>query len=340
MNYRERLVTLLEGGKIDRPPFLPAIYDLKPTFINAPLHSFGQDEEELIQALTYEAEELQLESLTVAYDIYNIEAEAIGCKISRNPLIGMPEVAAPLISSLDEIKKLSDFSEIAGRMPLFVEATTKVQETYGDVLPVRAGISGPFSMAAKIYPQDNLLMETILNPEGIFELLKYCTKVVRKYTEAYLKTSAGIVVFDSFVSPPMISPETYRNLVLPFHQELFSLLKENDVLQRTLIVGGNTASLIPDFVKTGANQLLLDFNIPLYESKEFLEEYKEMVFRINLPPVLFVNKDNSELKSYILNVLRTLRDCKNMIVGTGILPPDVPPENILLAKEIIVDFYN
>lgn len=340
MNYRERLVTLLEGGKVDRPPFMPAIYDLKPVFINAPLHSFGQNEDELIQALTFEVEELKLESLTVAYDIYNIEAEAAGCNISRNSAIGMPEIAKPVIHSLSEINKLTDLSEISARMPLFVRATGKVQKMYGDFIPVRAGISGPFSMAAKIYPQDNLLMETIVNTEGVFELLKYCTKIIKLYTNAYLKTGAGIVIFDSFVSPPMISPETYHELVLPFHQELFGILKENNVLQRTLIVGGNTAMLIPYFIKTGATQLLLDYNIPLEESKAILQEYKEMAFRINIPPALFINKETLKLKAYILHLLKTLKDCNNLIVGTGILPPNVPPQNILAAKEIIVDYYS
>jgi len=340
MNHRERLIKLLKGEQVDRPPFMPAIYDLKPVLINAPLHTFGQDEDQLIRALNFEVEELKLESLTVAYDIYNIEAEAVGCKISRDPSIGMPEIAAPLIHSLSEINTLEDPTEISGRMPLFVNATEKAQQLYGNVLPVRAGISGPFSMASKIFPQDDLLMETMLNPEGVYNLLKYCTQIIRLYIAAYLRTGAGVVIFDSFVSPPMISPDSYRELVLPFHQELFDMLSDNNILQRTLIVGGNTASLIPDFVKTGATQLLLDFNIPLEESKAFLQEYNDIVFRVNLPPALFINQDISELKDYTLNVLQTLRDCKNLIIGTGILPPNVPPQNIIKAKEIIVDFYS
>jgi len=211
---------------------------------------------------------------------------------------------------------------------------------YGDFLPVRAGISGPFSMAAKIFPQDKLLMETMLNPEGVVGLLKYCTKVIKLYTEAYQKTGASVVIFDSFVSPPMISPDSYNELVLPFHQELFGMLEENNILQRTLIVGGNTTVLIPDFVKTGATQLLLDYNIPLEESKSILQEFKNMVFRINLPPALFVNQNTSELKTYILKTLQTLQDCPNLIIGTGILPPEVYPQNISFAKDVIVQFFS
>lgn len=340
MNYRERLLKLLEGNEVDRPPFMPAIYDLKPDFINAPLHTFAQTKNELVLSLTFEAEELQAEALTVGYDIYNIEAEAVGCKILRNVSIGMPEIEAPLIQSFTEIEKLPELNKISGRMPLFVEVTEKIQYKYGEIVPVRLGISGPFSMAAKIFPHDDLLLESILNPEKVIGLLKYCSRIIKLYLEASIKTGAGIVIFDSFVSPPMISPETYRELILPLHYGLFQFLKKNNVLQRTLIVGGNTSVLIPDFVKTGATQLLLDFNIPVEESREFLQEFKNMVFRVNLPPKLFISHDTSELKSYILNVLQNLKDCKNLIIGTGILPPNVPPKNILVAKKIIVDFYS
>lgn len=339
MNYKQRLLHLLNGQPVDRPPFLPAIYDLKPVLIDAPLHTFGQNENELINALRYEVNELQVEALTVGYDIYNIEAEAAGCIISRDPAIGMPDVAQALIHSLDETKKLAEFFEISGRMPLFISATQTAQQLWGDFLPVRAGISGPFSMAAKIYPQNQLLMDTLTNTEGLTQLLNYCTNVIKTYLKAYLPARAGIVVFDSFVSPPMISPESYRDLVLPFHQDIFLLLEKNNVLQRTLIVGGNTASLIPDFVKTGATQLLLDYSIPLAHSKEILQEYKNMVFRINLPPALFVSNEFSTLKDYMLNVLQTLRDCQNVIIGTGILPPNVLLQKIIKAKEILVEFY-
>jgi len=339
MNYKRRLINLLNGQPVDRPPFMPAIYDLKPVLINAPLHTFGQNEEELFQALRYEVEELELESLTVGYDIYNIEAEAVGCKISNDPDIGMPEVAAALIHSLDELEQLKALDKIGGRMSLFAKATRKAQYLFGDILPVRGGISGPFSMAAKIYPQDNLLMETMINPEGVFELLKYCTAVIKLYLKALIETGAGMVVFDSFVSPPMLSPESYHNLVLPFHKELFKILAENNILQRTLIVGGNTTSLIPDFVETGATQLLLDFTISLEESKEILQEYKNMVFRVNLPPALFVEEDFSALKSYLLTVLKSLKDCPNLIIGTGILPPNTKPSNIIESKKVLDDFY-
>ncbi len=318
---------------------MPAVYDLKPVLINAQLHSFGQNTDELLRALTYEVEELQMEVLTVGYDIYNIEAEAVGCRILRNPSLGMPEIKKPLIQTLSEIEKLPELTGIKGRMPLFIEVTDKLMKKYGEINPIRLGISGPFSMASKIFPQNNLLTECITNPDTVFELLKYCTRIIKLYLEAGIKTGAGIIIFDSFVSPPMISPETYREIVLPLHQSLFYYLEQNNVLQRTLIVGGNTVSIIPDLIKTGTTQLLLDFTIPTEQCREILKEFGEMVFRVNLPPGLFIQSDSTELEKYLFHLLSQLGDCPNLIIGTGILPPNAYSENIKKVKEIIIDFY-
>lgn len=338
MTAKERLEHLLCGEPADRPPFMPAIYDLKPALIHAPAHTFAQHEGELIRALSFEAEELDADALTVAYDIYNIEAEAVGCTVLRNPQIHMPEIKAPLIHALSEIGQLQEIQKITGRMGLFIQATEKILKRYGDRLPVRGGISGPFSMATKIYPRDALLLETVIDPESVKGLLRYCTDVIKLYASAYAGIGAGVIVFDSFVAPPMIAPDFYHSVVLPFHREIFSFLKESDVLQRTLIVGGNTLPLIEDFISTGATQFLLDFNIPVEKIKPVLQQYPDTLFRVNLSPLHFTH-NREDLQRVVYDLLRSLSTCRNLIIGTGILPPDVPPSNILAAKEAIVSFY-
>ncbi len=65
---------------------------------------------------------------------------------------------------------------------------------------------------------------------------------------------------------------TNHELILPFHRDIFQSLEGLGVLQRTLIIGGNTLLIIRD------------------------------------------------------------------IIGTGILPPNVPPANILSAKKQIENF--
>lgn len=340
MTATERLEHLLTGQPVDRPPFMPAIYDLKPSFLQAPAHTFGQNMKDIIDALVYEAEQLEADALTAAYDVYNIEAEAVGCTVLRDPRILMPEIERPLFRTPDDFLKLKAPGATCGRMEVFIQAAEEILKRYGRTLPVRGGISGPFSMAGKIYPEGNLLMETATDPKKLWPLLRFCTDTIKIYAKAFASTGAGVVVFDSLVCPPMLSPQSYHDLILPLHREIMHSLEVQGILQRTLIIGGNTLPLLPDMVSTGATQYLLDYNIPLEEVKSVLQEYPDKVFRVNLPPAAFGLHGHDELERILRKTLESLEDFSNFIIGTGILPPDVPPAHILSAKRQVQDFYN
>jgi uroporphyrinogen decarboxylase len=340
MTATERLENLLNGNPVDRPPFMPAIYDLKPAFLHAAPHTFGQTKQDIIDALIFEAEDLEADSLTAAYDIYNIEAEAVGCSVLRDPKILMPEIEMPLLGSLSELDKLDVFDGISGRMEIFISAAECMLQRYRGSIPVRGGISGPFTMASKIYPKETVLMETLTDPEKLIPLLGFCNEIIKIYAKAFADIGAGVVVFDSFASPPMLSPQTYRELILPFHSDIFHSLENLGVIQRTLIIGGNTLPILHDMISTGATQFLLDFAIPLEAIKSALQEFPDTVFRVNLPPSPFASRNTGELEETIHKSLNSLKYYNNMIIGTGILPPNVPPANILSAKKQIVNFYN
>jgi len=338
MTATERLENLLNGKAVDRPPFMPAIYDLKPAFLQADPHTFGQKKEDIIDALTFEADELEADSLTAAYDIYNIEAEAVGCSVLRDPMILMPEIKSPILASLSETDKLEVPGEISGRMEIFISAAASMLHRYESSIPVRGGISGPFTMASKICPKETVLMGTVMNPEELIPLLGFCTEVIKIYAKAFADIGAGVVVFDSFASPPMLSPKTYKELILPFHRDIFRSLASLGVLQRTLIIGGNTLPILQDMISTGATQFLLDFTIPMEAIKTTLHDFPDTAFRVNLPPSAFMSQNTGELGDIINKTLNSLAYHKNLIIGTGILPTNVPPANILSAKKQIENF--
>ena len=338
MTPKERIENLTKGLPVDRPPFFPAIYDYKATLAGVDLHYFGQNKVDLEYALSREVQDLHAEMLTSAFDIYNIEAEAVGGIIARVKGTGMPEIRLPLIRNLDEVKHLSVPSCMSGRMEIFVKAAQSADRNYGGTIQVRGGISGPFSMASKIFPREDLLMLSLTDPESVMDLLRFCTDVIKVYLKGFLNLGLGAAIFDSFISPPMLSPELYSHLVLPLHRELFDAQKARGVKLLTLIAGGNTIPLLPALMTCGANQFLLDYNIPLEQVNKALSDYPEMLFRINLSPALFTTSPE-EIKNEVKKVLSVIGGRKNLIMGTGILNPGTPKNNILAAREAIMDYY-
>jgi uroporphyrinogen-III decarboxylase len=311
----------------DKPIFCPAIYDLKAKLAGCNPSDFAQKTDEIIIALEYEIDKLDLKVVTSAFDIYNIEAEAIGAMVTRRDHY-MPEIEIPLINTLEEVTRLKRIEQPSGRMDLFIDAAKAVINKYKSKVYVRCGISGPFSMASKIYSSDKLLVDCVLKSERVFDLLKYCTETIKIYLKGIIQNHIEVVVFDSFASPPLISPEIYRDLVFPFHKELFDYVRDQDISYRPLILGGNSWLLMKYLSITGANSFLLDFNVDDDVKEKILMEYENFAFRINIDPSIICNGNNGSISKFLEYFLKKFEKYKNVIIGTGILPYNTPLENI------------
>jgi uroporphyrinogen decarboxylase len=332
MTPKEHILELLQGRTVSPLLFLPAIYDYKAKLAGIPPHLFGMKSEDIVFAMERELKESCSEVLTSGYDIYNVEAEALGATIIRNERTGMPDIKEPILRTTDELSKLHRLITPSGRMNVFVDAAKTAVDRWGETIPVRGAISGPFSMASKLMASDDLIMGCIINPDGIKELLSICTQTAILYANAFLAAGAQVIVFDSFVVPPMLSPELYEEIVLPFHKEIFGFLKQNGVVWRPLIVGGDTRQIIPKLVETGANQLLIDYSVPLEEVTDILDKFPDTLFRYNLSPLLMQSPNVEDVINRVAEVAGYLKSKRNLILGTTVLPVSTPLCNITTAR--------
>jgi uroporphyrinogen decarboxylase len=280
-----------------------------------------------------EVEELGSEVLISGYDIYNIEAEALGATLIRDEQLGMPDIQKPILRTADGFSELPNLVAPAGRMSLFVNAAKIAVDRWGNTIPVHGAISGPFSIAAKLFSHDDLIMGCILNPDKIKDLLSRCTQTAIVYAKAFLSVGAQVIVFDSFVAPPMLSPELYGEIVLPFHKELFGFLKQHGVTWRPLIVGGDTRLIIPQLIESGANQLLIDYSVPPKEVADILDKFPDTLFRYNLSPLLMQSPKVDIVINGAAEVAGYLKGKRNLIMGTAVLSVNTPLANIVAARK-------
>ncbi len=152
----------------------------------------------------------QFDVLSHFWDVYNIEAEALGQKIIYHPG-GIPDIdrSQPLIrtpADLDRISPPDPFT--SGRMPwirefnkIFLETTGKLERVY---------FTTPFSIAVNIRGYENLVMDMFERPRFVHRLLEFlCDEVIAPFVEV-LRSEVGnpdLVMDgrDAWASPPMIT---------------------------------------------------------------------------------------------------------------------------------------
>jgi uroporphyrinogen-III decarboxylase len=156
----------------------------------------------------------------IDYDVYNIEAEALGQKIIYDDQM-VPEIdrSAPLLqhrSDLNKIKTPNFNSD--GRLPMVLEMYALFQDLTG--LDPVLSFCAPFSLAANIRGLEPLLNDLDDAPGFAADLFECLTENVLAPWIGHLKkrfpNAKGVCGNDAFASLPIVSPSIIRNWIIPY----------------------------------------------------------------------------------------------------------------------------
>ena len=180
----------------------------------------------------------QFDVLSNFWDVYNIEAEALGQKVVYHPG-GIPDIdrTRPLIGTPADLDRISPPDPYtSGRMPwiqqfskIFLETTGKLERIY---------FTTPFSIAVNIRGYENLVMDMFERPRFVHRLFEFlCDEVIAPFIEV-LRSEVGnpdLIMDgrDAWASPPMITLDMMDEYVVAYTERL------RDRLGDKLITRGN-----------------------------------------------------------------------------------------------------
>ncbi|MEN6310484.1 MAG: uroporphyrinogen decarboxylase family protein [Acidobacteriota bacterium] len=340
MTKRERVETAYGFGLPDRPPFVPAVYEHKAALVGRSPSEVCRNRALLGQALLRELEIYDPDALTVGVDVYNVEAEALGCPVRYfEDSNDVPAVASPLLREARGVEALEvPDPERDGRMPLFLEAAQRVMNDKGKDIVVRGALTGPFSLACALLGTEQVLIGTADDPASIARLLEFCGRVTVAYGRAFRARGAGVVIFDSKASPGAASPRVFRDLVMPVYRDLvMPSLAAAGARRVPLIIGGDTTSILEDILRTGAGQLLCDAGADLEVFKRRCREEKRS-FRVSVDARLVHRGTPAEIKAEALRLLDATRGQPGLLFGCGVVAYDTPPENVLALRSALEEY--
>jgi len=238
---------------------------------------FFTDADTFAQAQLLVTEYYKLDTLSNFWDVYNVEAEALGQKIVFFS-DGLPDVdrTRPLLSQPSDLDRLHPTNpNKSGRMPWvqqlnrnFLELTGKLDRVY---------FTAPFSLAANIRGYENLMEDMYLRPAFAHRLLKFlCDDVLVPHIEAMREAAGMPDLFmdgrDAWASPPMITLDMMDEYVVTYTERLRDKVgdhlitrgnwgdaKSRDIdrffLQKTKCSPGSLSVLDPDLYQVGPRRV-------------------------------------------------------------------------------------
>ncbi len=271
--------------------------------------------------------------VTVGIDIYNLEAEAYGCHIQRPSGNGIPAITEPLFASLEAALTLAPFDPtVDGRIPLVIAAGKRLRAECPEA-DVRVPVGGPFSVAQNLLGLEPLLLAVATEPERARALLDRLVEGQVRFAEAVREAGLGIAFFESAAAPPLLSPNQFREVELPALKRAIQEVKAATGSPVPCIIGGDTVHIIPELIETGTGFLICPAETDQARFVERMRRYPEVTVRVNLNPTLYTRGTQSEMAQAVDEVVGWAGGRASVLLGTGAIPYETPPENLLFLME-------
>lgn len=151
------------------------------------------------------------------YFSIHLEASALGVEIDWYNRTGMPFVKRHVIEDLSEdlfYHKIFESKEINQ----LLRAIKLLRLRYGDEVAVIGKVIGPWTLLIHLYGAENLLLDSVMMPDRLSEILRDLANAPVKLAEMEFEAGADAVVWADHVTSDLISAEMYKNLLLPVHQ--------------------------------------------------------------------------------------------------------------------------
>lgn len=323
MNSFQRVMARLDGGPVDHPPNFDIFMTFAAHHIGQPLSRYYLDHTVLVEANMAVLQDFDLDIVQAISDPFR-EAADCGLEVEF-PEDGLPISRTPLLVEPEDLGKLKPPDPAAGeRMSDRMEAIRLFREKVGGEVPIMGWVEGALAEAADLRGMGDLLMDLILRPDWVEELLETCVEVEIAFARAQVEAGADIIGLGDAVAS-QISPQMYRKFALPYEQRIFAAVHELGALAR-LHICGNTSKIVGAMLESGADIIDLDWMVDLEAA---VDAYGDQVsFCGNFDPVAVMLQGSADV------VYRATRECMRVggtrwFGGAGCEIPDgTPLENL------------
>jgi len=331
----ERLTAIMGGRASDRWPFIPSIYEHGPALLGRSVAQVSRDPDLMAEAAIESYRRYQHDLVTVGVDIYNIEAEALGCEIEATERSIPGVVSHPLKEANQaEIESLEIPSPTrSNRLGVITEAAGQVYEALGDEVWIYGCMGGPFSQAVELRGFEQLIADIYTTPEFVHRLMEKTAELSVQHAERLSRKGCGVYLYESWATIPLIHGEIFEKFVVPYNKRVITKVREQfDTPPPGVIMGGDTAVLIDYFLEAGTSIVVADYNTDFEFIRDKISDRK-MLLRGCVDPKLIERGEWDMLESSTRALAEKAQGMKNFVWGCGCVSFDTPPEHVLRFKE-------
>jgi MtaA/CmuA family methyltransferase len=331
LTNRDRVVAAYKRSFADRVPVYPIVASFAGTLDGLSIEEYCTNPGRAIAAMMNYYERYQPD-VVLAYNDLAKEAEAFGCAVKYSDYV-VPSIEKHVLEDKSALAGLRMPDPYAtARLPGFLEQCEALVKA-APPAAMGAVAVGPWTIAMLLRNPEMMLLDTFEDPQFIHDLMRITTDFCKAWGEAIAKTRIGLSFSEPTASISLISPDNYREFVLPYHRELVEHFRAQKVGLTTHICG-TTYPIYEDLIGAGFTTVSFDLDqqadpaLRVDQLARFMEVTKGRAVAIgNVDATRFEKATREEIETEVIRCIDTAARRSGFILSTSCeIPPRSDPE--------------
>ena len=323
MNSTERFNARLKGEAVDRLPALPIFMVYACDLVGKPYDQYCRDHRVMVDGNLALVDRYGIDVVSCCSFPF---AETHDCGAELEYYDHQPPACRHhLLQSPADFARLTQPDPAGGGlMTERLKAIQLYREKVGDDIPIQGWVEGPTAQAADLRGINEIMMETITEPDFVRELMDWIVEMEIAFARAQIEAGATLIgVGDAAAS--LISPKYYADEVAPREKRIIDAIHEAGAKVR-LHICGSIKKKYAAIAGLGADLVDVDYPQTMAEAREGVGPAQ--VISGNVDPVRGIqNATPDEVREAFAEAHRQSGD--RFILSAGCeVPPGTPEENV------------
>jgi uroporphyrinogen decarboxylase len=316
----------------------PSVYEHAAALIGRTPWEVSRDEELLFAAHAEAYRVYQHTPIMPGIDIYNLEAEAYGGVVENPAGFGIPAIRRPVCRSAAELLALKPLDPCRdGRIPMAIRVAARLAKAFPET-QVRVPVSGPFSIASNLVGFQNLLCDVAVAPDAVAAALMHLVDGQMAFAQEISRQGVDVAFFESAACPPLLSPAMFRRVELPALKAIMAGMAAALGHPVPCIIGGDTTPILEAILETGTSYVVAPYETDQEAFMRKIWERTDIRVRVNGHVEIISRGPWERIRADADRIIRLVQGRANVCLGTGALPYETPPENVLRLREYVSRF--
>lgn len=325
MTGRERILSVIEGGRPDCLPCMPITMQFAADLIGAKYREYATDYRVLVEGQIRVAEEFDFDYVNTMSDPACEAADCGATVVFHEDMPPSIDDTRPLIVEKQQLCDIRIPDPVtAPRMSNRLAALRAFKEAVGGRKLIEGWIEGPCAEAADLRGMNTLMLDFIDDPVFVQDLFEFCVEMELRFAKEQVAAGAEMIgIGDAAAS--LVGPRIYEEYIWPYEKRMVEGVHALGVKAR-LHICGNTRKILAGMGRLGCDIVDLDFLAPISEGREKMGP--EQVLLGNIDPVRVLRNGTPQ------EVYEAIAECHRQaggryVVGAGCeVPRDTAPDNL------------